>query len=150
MQQSSIFNFSSLLCYLDDLLVFAPRHPEREALKRQEVVFSCLRASNLKPAQKKCHFLRQMVRFLGHMVNVNGVSVDREKVSDLSSFKKEDLMNTDGITPSQQKVWSFLGMVMFYQHFIPSCSRVARSLFALTAGQKRRVKGQHRAGTFGG
>lgn len=97
-------NFSSLLCYLDDLLVFAPS--EGEALKKQEVVFSRLRASNLKPAQKKCHFLRRTVRFRD--------SVDQEKVSVLSSFKKEDLMDADGITPSQQKVRSFRGMVMFY------------------------------------
>lgn len=39
-------NFSSLLCYLDDLLVFAPS--EEESLQRLEEVFSCLRANNLK------------------------------------------------------------------------------------------------------
>ncbi|KAJ8410013.1 hypothetical protein AAFF_G00210540 [Aldrovandia affinis] len=39
-------NFSSLLCYLDDLLVFAPS--EEEELRRLEVVFSRLRANNLK------------------------------------------------------------------------------------------------------
>ncbi|KAJ8404642.1 hypothetical protein AAFF_G00335050 [Aldrovandia affinis] len=44
-------NFSSLLCYLDDLLVFAPS--EEEALRRLEVVFSRLRANNLKLSQKK-------------------------------------------------------------------------------------------------
>ncbi|KAJ8361773.1 hypothetical protein AAFF_G00422190 [Aldrovandia affinis] len=50
-------NFSSLLCYLDDLLVFAPS--EEEALRRLEVVFSRLRANNLKLSQKKCNFLRK-------------------------------------------------------------------------------------------
>lgn len=42
-------------------------------------------------------------------------------------------------------------MVMFYQHFIPGCSCITKPLFALTAGQKRRVKGHQgrgRAGTF--
>lgn len=42
-------------------------------------------------------------------------------------------------------------MVMFYQHFIPGCSRITKPLFALTAGQKRRFQGHHgrgRAGTF--
>ncbi|KAJ8358416.1 hypothetical protein AAFF_G00441710 [Aldrovandia affinis] len=50
-------NFSSLLCNLDDLLVFAPS--EEEALRRLEVVFSRLRANNLKLSQKKCNFLRK-------------------------------------------------------------------------------------------
>ncbi|KAJ8367494.1 hypothetical protein AAFF_G00317170 [Aldrovandia affinis] len=50
-------NFSSLLCYLDDLLVFAPS--EEEALRQLEVIFSRLRANNLKLSQKKCNFLRK-------------------------------------------------------------------------------------------
>ncbi|KAJ8388347.1 hypothetical protein AAFF_G00135010 [Aldrovandia affinis] len=82
-------NFSSLLCYLDDLLVFAPL--EEEALRQLEVVFSRLRANNL-----KCNFLRK-------------------------------------------------------SHFIPGCSTIAKPLFALTGGQKRKLKGSRgnrRAGTF--
>ena len=43
-------NFSSLRCYLDELLVVAPS--EDEALRRLKVVFSRLRANNLKLAQK--------------------------------------------------------------------------------------------------
>ncbi|KAJ8406904.1 hypothetical protein AAFF_G00291800 [Aldrovandia affinis] len=142
-------NFSSLLCYLDDLLVFAP--PEEEALRRLEVVFSRLRANNLKLSQKKCNFLRKSVRFLGHIVDASGVSVDQEKVAVISGFRKEDLMDADGCTPSQQKVRSFLGMVLYYQHFIPGCSTIAKPLFALTGGQKRKLKGSggnRRAGTF--
>ena len=142
-------NFSSLLYYLDDLLVFAPS--EEEALKCLEVVFSHLRASNLKLAQKKCHLLRRSVRFLGHVVDANGVSVDQEKVRFITGFQKEDLMDADGLTPSPKKVRSFVGMVMFYQHFIPGCSQIAKPLYALTAGQKRRIKGPHghgKAGTF--
>jgi len=27
-------------------------------------------------------------------------------------------MESDGATPSQKKLWSFLGMVLYYQHFI--------------------------------
>lgn len=141
-------NFSSLLCYLDDLLVFAPS--EEESLKRLEVVFCRLRANNLKLAQKKCHFLRRSVRFLGHVVEAGGVSVDQEKVRVISGFERKDLMKEDGCTPCQKKVRSFLGMVLFYQHFIPACSRIAKPLYALTAGQKRKVKskGHGKAGTF--
>lgn len=142
-------NFSSLLCYLDDLLVFAPF--EEEALRRLDMVFSRLRANNLKLAQKKCHFLRRSVRFLGHMVDSSGVSVDQEKVNVITAFSKADLMNDDGCTPSQRKVKSFLGMVLYYQHFIPGCSSIAKPLYNLTAGQKGRARGspgRRRAGTF--
>ena len=142
-------NFSSLLCYLDDLLVVAPS--EGEALSRLGEVFSRLRANNLKLAQKKCHFLRKSVKFLGHMLDSSGVSVDQEKVRVISGFSREDLMKADGCTPSQKRVRSFLGMVLYYQHFIPGCSSIAKPLFALTAGQKRKGRGTggtRRAGTF--
>ncbi len=43
-------NFLTILCYLDDLLVFAPN--ESVALKRLELVFTRLRAHGLKLAQK--------------------------------------------------------------------------------------------------
>ncbi|KAI5625025.1 hypothetical protein C0J50_15416 [Silurus asotus] len=142
-------NFSSLLCYLDDLLVFAPS--EQEALRRLEIVFSRLRSSNLKLAPKKCHFLKKSVKFLGHMIDSAGISVDEEEVKVISAFQKADLMKNNGITPSPKKLRSFLGMVLYYQTFIPQCSSIARPLFNLTAGQKRLVKGasgHKRAGTF--
>lgn len=59
-------NFTSLLCYLDDLLVFAPT--KEETLERLCVVFQKLRGNNLKLSPKKCHLLRRSVKFLGHIV----------------------------------------------------------------------------------
>lgn len=59
---SGDLNFSSLLCYQDDLFVFA--HSEDEALTRLDVVFSRLWASNLKLAQKKRHLHEDLRGFL--------------------------------------------------------------------------------------
>ena len=129
-------NFSRLLCYLDDLLVFAST--EEEALRRLEVVFQRLRENNLKLSPKKCHLMRSSVKFLGHIIDGNGVAVDPAKVDVISSMSRSDLMEDDGCTPSVRRIKSFLGMVFFYQHFIPNCSSIAKPLFALTAGQKRR------------
>lgn len=67
-------NFSSLFCYLDDLLVFAAT--EEEALRRLKVVFQRLRLHNLKLSPKKCHFMRSSVKFLGHIISGDGVAVD--------------------------------------------------------------------------
>lgn len=129
-------NFSSLLCYLDDLLVFAPS--EQEALSRLEVVFQRLRGHNLKLSPKKCHLLQKSVKFLGHIIGSEGVAVDPDKVDVIVKMSKRDLMEEDSCTPSVQRVKSFLGMVFYYQHFIPNCSSIAKPLFALTAGQKRK------------
>ena len=131
-------NFTKLLCYLDDLLVFAPS--EDEAISRLHTVFQRLRENNLKLAPKKCHLLQEQVGFLGHVINSQGVSVDSAKVEVISNMKVQDLMEDDGCTPSVRRIRSFLGMVQYYQHFLPNCSSIAKSLFALTAGQKRRGK----------
>lgn len=127
-------NFLTLLCYLDDMLVYAPN--EAEALKRLEMVFSRLRAHGLKLAPKKCQLLRRSVKFLGHVVDSTGVATDPDKVKAITSMTVMDLMMEDGITPSQKKIKSFLGMVMYYQQFIQDCSSIAKPLFALTAAPK--------------
>lgn len=79
---TSIFgdqNYLSLLCYLDDLLVFAP--DEETALLRLRMVFDRLRSHNLKLAPKKCFFLRRSVKFLGHIIDENGVSTSNNSQS---------------------------------------------------------------------
>lgn len=139
-------NFMTLLCYLDDVLVYAPN--EAEALKRLETVFSRLRVHGLKLAPKKCHLLRRSVKFLGHIVTENGVSTDPDKVKAIASMSQSDLMMEDGVTPSQRKIKSFLGMVMYYQQFIPDCSRIAKPLFALTAAPKGKKVNARGAAAF--
>lgn len=134
---TSIFgdqNFLTLLCYLDDLLVYAPN--EKEAIKQLELVFTRLKAHGLRLAPKKCHFLRHSVKFLGHIIDEIEVATDLDKVSAISAVSEADLMMSDGVTPSQQKIKSFIGMVMYYQKFIPNCSSVAKPLFNLTAAPK--------------
>lgn len=141
------FNFASLLCYLDDLLIFAPT--EESAFDRLRVVFQKLRDNNLKLSPKKCHLLQETVTFLGHVIDQNGVAVDPGKVSTIADMPKEALMEEDGHTPSVKRVKSFLGMVLFYQSFIPRCSAIAKPLFALTAGQKRKGRSGKASGGAG-
>lgn len=63
-------NFNNLLCYLDDLLLFVPT--EQEALSRLEMVFQRLRLHHLKLSPKKCNFLRDSVKFMGHIISGHG------------------------------------------------------------------------------
>lgn len=139
---TSIFgdqNYLSLLCYLDDLLVFAP--DEESALRRLEMVFSRLQSHNLKLAPKKCFFLRKSVKFLGHIVDEHGVSTDPSKVEIIANMSVAQLMEPDGVTPSQKRIRSFLGMINYYQHFVPGYSAIAKPLFDLLKGERR--KGRH-------
>ena len=128
-------NFMSLLCYLDDLMIFAPS--EELALERIEMIFQRLRLHNLKLAPKKCFLLRRSVRFLGHVINNQGISTDPSKVEAVTSVTRANLMRADGLTPDAKKIQSFLGLVMWYQRFIENCSTLAKPLFNLVAGSKQ-------------
>lgn len=127
-------NFSSLLCYLDDLLVFAPT--EEVGLQRLEMVFSRLQQHNLKLAQKKCHFMETSVRFLGHVVSEAGIATDPDKIEVITKVTEKDLMEDNSNVPSQSRIRSFLGMVIYYQQFIEGCSAIAKPLFELTTGPR--------------
>lgn len=113
-------NFLSLLCYLDDVLVFAPS--EEVELQCLEMVFGRLKQHNLKLAPKKCHFMEKSVRFLGHVISEAGVATDPEKVRAITEISEKDLMEDNSSVPSQSKIRSFLGMVVYYQQFIEGCS----------------------------
>ncbi|KAJ8417020.1 hypothetical protein AAFF_G00282470 [Aldrovandia affinis] len=114
------------------------RKSVKETLGRLRVVFQKVRDSHLKLSPKTCHLLRKSVKFLGHVIDQSGVSVDPTKVDAISNMPRATLMGEDGYTPSVKKLKSFLGMVFFYQSFIPGCSAIAKPLFALTAGMKRK------------
>lgn len=98
-------NFLSLLCYLDDVLVFAPT--EELAMERLRMVFERLKVHNLKLAPKKCKFLQRSVKFLGHVISADGIATDPEKVRTIAALSEEDLMEDGTATPSQRKIRSF-------------------------------------------
>lgn len=110
-------NFSSLLCYLGDLLVFAST--EEESQQRLEVVFQRLPLHNLKLSPKKCHFMRSSVKFLVHVIDSSGVAVDPEKVEVIAKMIKIDLREDDGCTASVRKIQFFLGMFFLLSAFHP-------------------------------
>lgn len=83
-------------------------------------------------------FLRRSVRFLGNVVTGNGVQTDLEKVTVISEIQTIDLMESNGITPSHKKLRSFLGMILYYQHFINDCSAKAKPLFNLLSNRSQK------------
>lgn len=69
----------SLLVYLDDIIVYSPDFATH--LLHLERVFECLSGHGLKLRPEKCKLFQQQVRFLGHVVNQEGIMPDPEQVS---------------------------------------------------------------------
>ena len=72
------------LTYLDDIIVFSTTFQEH--VQRLDTVFSRLKAANLKLRPEKCHFAKQKVMYLGHVISSEGIHPDPGKVAAISNF----------------------------------------------------------------
>ena len=74
------------LVYLDDMIAQAKTFELK--LQRLTLIFSQLRAANLKLNSKKCALFQCRVKFLGHVVSEEGVATDPEKVVVVTNWPK--------------------------------------------------------------
>ena len=82
-----------------------------------------LRAHQLKAKFSKCHFWREEVRFLGHVVSKQGLAVDPAKVVAVQDWK---------IPKNPTEVRSFLGLAGYYKKFIKDFAKISAPLTRIT------------------
>ena len=112
--------FVTLLLYLDDICIFAP--DVSTMLDQIELVFNQLKAFNLKIKPKNCYFLQASVIFLGHIVSVDGISANPEKVDKVRDWP---------VPKNAKELHSFLGLASYYCQFIPNFAHIAKCLHLL-------------------
>ena len=71
----------------------------------------------------KCQFWLDSVAFLGHVISVEGVSIDPQMIEEIVNWKP--LMNVTEIR-------SFLGLAGYYRKFVEGFSKLAAPLIKLT------------------
>ena len=69
--------FNTILCYLDDVLVFSTTIQEH--IERLDVAFTKLTDYGLKLEKRKCHFFQPEVKYLGHQVSTSRIGTDPER-----------------------------------------------------------------------
>lgn len=103
--------------YLDNLVVVSSCF--KEHLDLLKLVFSRLREAGLRLNLVKFHFGRRELKYLGHMVNSDGIATDPDKVQSIREFP----------TPSSVKtLLSFLGLASWYRRFIEKFATVTTPL----------------------
>jgi hypothetical protein len=70
----------------------------------------------------KCEFWLDTVKFLGHTISSDGISVDPSKVQEVLDWKP---------SISVHQIRSFLGLAGYYCRFIPDFSRIAKPMIEL-------------------
>ena len=107
-------HWKSLLLYLDDVIIFSSDMDSH--IERLEVVLMRFRGANLKLKPSKCELFRREVRYLGHIVNEEGVSTDPEKVSAVRDWPEPGCV---------RELQQFLGTVGYYRRFCPNLADLA-------------------------
>ena len=70
-----------VVVFIDDILIYSKNEAEHEQHLR--IVLQCLRDHKLYANFSKCEFWLDMVKFLGHTISSEGISVDPSKVQEV-------------------------------------------------------------------
>ena len=109
-----------LVVYLDDLLCCSDS-PETH-LGHLKIVFDKLRQAQLKLHPKKCQFLLDELKFLGHIFSSQGVRADPRKTAIVRNYPQPKCV---------KDVRSFLGMANYFRRLIPNYADKAQGLTKL-------------------
>jgi hypothetical protein len=109
-----------VVVFIDDILVYSKN--EAEHTKHLHTVLQRLRDHQLYAKLSKCDFWLKEIKFLGHTISQEGVSVDPKKVQEVMDWKPPTTM---------RQIRSFLGLAGYYRRFIPDFSRIAKPMTQL-------------------
>jgi hypothetical protein len=115
-----------IMVFIDDILIYSKDEAEHE--QHLHIVLQCLRDHQLYAKFSKCEVWLNSVKFLGHTISSEGISVDPSKVQEVMDWKP---------STSVHQIRSFLGLVGYYRRFIPDFSRIAKPMTELL---KKEVK----------
>ena len=117
------------MVYIDDILVIAPDWTSH--LRNLERVFHKLSDAELRIKLSKCHFFKSQINFLGHVINMEGISPQPEKVEAIRHYP---------VPQTLKELQSFLGLANFYRKYIYQYSLIARPITRLTGGPRDEKK----------
>jgi len=109
-----------VVIFIDDILIYSKN--EQEHMEHMHIVLQRLRNHHLYAKFSKCEFWLDSVKFLGHTISKDGISVDPTKVQEVMDWEPPT---------SVHQIRSFLGLAGYYRRFIPDFSRIAKPMTEL-------------------
>lgn len=112
--------------YIDDIIIVSESFEHHIFLLNK--VLEKLKLANLTINSEKSKFFRQELKYLGYVVDSNGLRADPDKINSILNYP----------TPSNRKeVRRFIGTASWYRRFIPNFSQLASPLNKLTSQGKK-------------
>jgi hypothetical protein len=117
---------SGVHCYLDDILITGKTAEEH--LKTLEEVLCRLEKYGLRANKEKCKWFQSSVSYLGHVVTKDGLQKSPDKVEAVVKAPRPQDVSS---------LRSFLGLVNYYNKFLPNLSSVLHPLYQLLEKGKK-------------
>ena len=114
------------MCYIDDILVTGPTNEAH--LQNLEEVFRRLKSYGIRMKKEKCHFMRNSVTYLGHVIDSEGIHATPDKIKAIVEAP---------IPTNVQQLRSFLGLLNYYRKFLPNLASIIQLLNDLLRKNKR-------------
>nr|GFB87486.1 putative reverse transcriptase domain-containing protein [Tanacetum cinerariifolium] len=114
-----------MIVFIADILIYSKNKEEHEEYLR--IILELLQKEKLYAKFSKCKFWLDSKKFLGHVINSQGVHVDPAKVEAIKSWTAPK---------SPTEVRQFLGLAGYYRGFIEGFSLIAKPLTKLTQKNK--------------
>ncbi len=116
---------SNVFVYLDDIIIVSKDFDHHEEILTK--ILNRLMEAGLTINFDKCHFCLPELKYLGYIVNRNGLMVNPEKVSAIAEFPRPT---------SSTAVKRFVGLASWYRRFIENFSTIMDPLHKLTGKNK--------------
>lgn len=112
--------------FVDDIIIVTNTFEQHISLLNR--VYEKLKIANLTINFEKSQFFRNQLKYLGYVVNSEGLHADPEKIEAIVNYPR----------PSNRKeVRRFLGTASWYRRFIPNFSSITSPLNKLTSQGKK-------------
>lgn len=115
----------NVFVYLDDIIVVTQTFEKHIEILIE--VFERLKKANLTLSKEKCHFCRPELRYLGYVIDRNGLHVDSEKI--------QAILNIPTPT-SVSEIRRVIGLTSWYRRFVPNFSTLIAPLSNLLRKNK--------------
>ena len=112
--------------FIDDILVTGSTTEEH--LANLGKVLAKLQSAGLRLNRDKCEFLQPKIKYLGHVIDANGLHPSEDKIAAIKKAPQPK---------SVTELRSFLGLINYYGKFLPNLSTKLNPLYSLLAKQVR-------------